>query len=574
MLAESHGDVFAENRKIPGFHVHSSDGGSYELEGVDEQAATKLVGKPVRLRGAERNGKVKVEAGTLAADGTGTGTTGTGSAVTAPGMRTVAVLMVNFADNPQTPWTADAVAGAYFGAANSANAYFQDSSDGRIGFSGEVFGWLTISRASTTTCDWSAWGTAASAAATSAGIDLSAFQHISYVWPNTACTWAGLGYMPGTRTYMDGTIGTSVIAHELGHNLGVHHAGSLSCTGAGGAPVPVSSTCSVSEYGDPFDVMGNGNKLLQGYHRAQLGWLPESVTLSAGGTATIVPVDSAGLGTRLVRIPRGDGTFLDIDFRQPTGVFDTFGSTSAVVNGVTLRINPNLTTITPSQLVDVTPTSPASFSDSSLKVGQAYTDPVSTATVRVVSLSASGATIEVTYGPDTLAPSAPTNLQASLSGANVVLNWSAATDNRGVAGYRVRRGTSSTDVSATSFSEVAVPGTTMTYQVLAFDAAGNVSAETSVSINVPTPDTTAPSAPTGLGASVAKSRIVTLTWTASTDDRGVTGYQVTRNTTRLASVTTTKATDKPGSGTWTYTVVAVDAAGNTSSPTTISVRVP
>ena len=49
-----------------------------------------------------------------------------------------------------------------------------------------------------------------------------------------------------------------VLAHELGHNLGLAHAGGLSCTNAA-TPAPMGDSCSADagcEYADPFDAMG------------------------------------------------------------------------------------------------------------------------------------------------------------------------------------------------------------------------------------------------------------------------------------------------------------------------------
>ncbi len=84
-------------------------------------------------------------------------------------------------------------------------------------------------------------------------------------------------------------------------------------------------------------------------------------------------------------------------------------------------------------------------------------------------------------------------------------------------------------------------------------------------------DTTAPSAVSRLKASV-KQGAATLTWAASTDDVGVLDYEVTRSS-FVARTTSTKWSDKPGSGTWTYTVVARDAAGNRSAPASVRVTV-
>ncbi|GAA3815885.1 exoglucanase CbhB [Cellulomonas soli] len=82
-----------------------------------------------------------------------------------------------------------------------------------------------------------------------------------------------------------------------------------------------------------------------------------------------------------------------------------------------------------------------------------------------------------------------------------------------------------------------------------------------------TPDTTAPTAPTGLTAGTITSTTVPLTWTASTDDKAVTGYDVYRNGTLAGSTTTTSytATGLTPSTAYQFTVRAKDAAGNVSA---------
>jgi len=81
-------------------------------------------------------------------------------------------------------------------------------------------------------------------------------------------------------------------------------------------------------------------------------------------------------------------------------------------------------------------------------------------------------------------------------------------------------------------------------------------------------DTTPPTAPTNLAVTGRTSTSVSLSWTASTDNVGVTGYQVRVNGT--TSVTTTGTSTTVGglspSTTYTFTVVATDAAGNLSQP--------
>jgi hypothetical protein len=88
----------------------------------------------------------------------------------------------------------------------------------------------------------------------------------------------------------------------------------------------------------------------------------------------------------------------------------------------------------------------------------------------------------------------------------------------------------------------------------------------------PPGDTTAPSIPTNLVATATSSTQVNLTWTASTDNVGVTGYKIFRNGTQINTSTTNSYSDTnlTPSTTYSYTVLANDAAGNNSSQSTAS----
>jgi chitodextrinase len=172
--------------------------------------------------------------------------------------------------------------------------------------------------------------------------------------------------------------------------------------------------------------------------------------------------------------------------------------------------------------------------------------------------------------PDTQAPTVPTGLSGSAPNSTTVnLTWNASTDNVAVTGYRVYRNGGQIGTSATpSFSDGGRTGsTTYSYQVAAYDAVPNVSALTSA-INVTTPDTIAPSVPTGLTATAASPSGINLSWGASTDTggSGLAGYRVYRNGSLIASPTTNSYPDTglASSTAYSYTVAAYDNATNTS----------
>src|SRR4029077_8703962 len=80
-------------------------------------------------------------------------------------------------------------------------------------------------------------------------------------------------------------------------------------------------------------------------------------------------------------------------------------------------------------------------------------------------------------------------------------------------------------------------------------------------------DTTPPSVPTGLSASGITATGATVSWTASTDNVGVTGYKVFRNGVQVGTPAGPSFTDAglSASTTYSYTVSAFDAAGNNSA---------
>jgi hypothetical protein len=101
-------------------------------------------------------------------------------------------------------------------------------------------------------------------------------------------------------------------------------------------------------------------------------------------------------------------------------------------------------------------------------------------TVNVSNAAPIGASyvVEGTNNVDSEAPTVPGGLSASLKGKNVKLSWNAATDNVGVSGYAIwRDGARIGDTTDTGYVDNSAPaGTTCTYTVSAYDAAGNMSA--------------------------------------------------------------------------------------------------
>lgn len=179
---------------------------------------------------------------------------------------------------------------------------------------------------------------------------------------------------------------------------------------------------------------------------------------------------------------------------------------------------------------------------------------------------------------DTVAPSAPTTLAAAgTTQTTTDLSWTASTDNVAVTGYDVYQGaTLKATVTGTTYAVTGLTASTAyTFSVKAKDAAGNISASSNV-VNVttlaPVADTTAPTAPTALAASGTTATSTNLTWTASTDNVGVTGYDVYQGATLKATVTGTTyaVSGLTASTAYTFSVIAKDAAGNASASSNVA----
>jgi gametolysin peptidase M11/hemolysin type calcium-binding protein len=321
--------------------------------------------------------------------------------------RTAAVILFNFVNDSRRPYTLEQARQVVFTGEHSANAYLRESSFGRAGLSGDVYGWYTIAEP-TDGCPFAQWGRAAQTAATAAGVDLGAYQHYVLVFPRVpACEWSGMAEMPGSLSWINGELTVRVVGHELGHNLGAHHAAGLRCV-EGGVPVAVGGTCSADEYGDPFDIMGAGERHTSNWNKARLGWLGGSNLATASGTGTFVLAAQESLTSdvQLLRIPRGDGLFYYLELRQPFGsFFDNFAAADPVVRGVTVRLAPDYSSSVPSHLIDTTPAT-ATFEDAPLGAGRTFSDPQHGVWIVNRGILGGKATVEVSLGTPPVARAA------------------------------------------------------------------------------------------------------------------------------------------------------------------------
>jgi len=214
--------------------------------------------------------------------------------------------------------------------------------------------------------------------------------------------------------------------------------------------------------------------------------------------------------------------------------------------------------------------------------------PTQTTTYTLTATNSAGSatartTITVNPGSDTQPPTVPTGLSANVvSASQINLSWTPASDNVGVAGYKIYRGGGqiAAVTSGTSYQDTGLsPATAYTYTVSAFDAAGNASNQSSAA----SATTKAPSpfpAPSVFLTSPANNQTVsgTITISVSAADN-VASVQFKLDGENLGPEETSSPyslswdTTGTANGSHLLTAVARDAAGNTTTSSGVSVEV-
>ncbi len=192
-----------------------------------------------------------------------------------------------------------------------------------------------------------------------------------------------------------------------------------------------------------------------------------------------------------------------------------------------------------------------------------------------------GTYLSVNNSMDAQPPTAPSNLSSSnITTSSFTLSWTASTDNVGVTGYDVYQNgikINPSNITSTSYNVTGLTsGTTYSYFVKAKDAVGNQSSpSTSLNITTNSPDSQPPTAPSNLAAANIVTTSFTFSWSASTDNVGVTGYDVYKNGVKMNSAaligTSYSVTGLLPNTTYSMTVVAKDALGNQSTSIAMSV---
>jgi len=368
----------------------------YQLHFEDTPPGQLRSGAKVKV-----NGKARGKAIYLSADGLHTSADSVAPATLAVnGEQKTLVMVANFSDaNVSCP--VDEIRDLMFtdAADKSVDDLYQETSHGEIWLTGQVTGPFNINYSSSS-CDYSAWGQAADAAARASGVEPDSYDRKVYVLPPNGCPAAGIGTVGGnpSSAWVFYCNVADVFGHEFGHNLGMHHASTPS-----------------SEYGDNTDIMGIGqNRLRQinAPHKEQMGWLAgiKIETVTQSGFYDIAPLElnaATALAPQALKIFKPDtNEYYYLSYRRGIG-FDANLSPSQYLDRLSVHRYPGDGSASKTQLLAL-PTD-----------GESFADAVNGITVTQLSHNNDYVTVEVSLDGSEPTPTCSTGIpQLSLSPAS------------------------------------------------------------------------------------------------------------------------------------------------------------
>ncbi len=364
-------------------------------------------GKKVKVKGRATKSKIWVSE-VAALDGDGSSSTGSGNTVAAAttGDRKTITFVINmdgvdYAAEGASPYTQTHVDNSgkamHDPVQFSVNSAYEEASFGQVTFSGSAASDVFLVSIPYDPEEKCAYYTIASNADAASPVNLNGYLHRLYVVPPKAisgCGWLALGQV---GSYGNNTVRRSwstridpiAFAHELGHNIGWHHA----------ATDPDNDGTKNVEYGDTSDLMGYccAKRKLNSVHVDQVGWFDHSslrdkvMDVTSPGEYSIAPLGSdPGSSTypQILKITPATGRPYYLSYRQRTGM--DAGMSSTYTTGVNIHRGEKSNNW--SYLVKVLKTN---ITDPSVSE---FHDPENSLTISQVENNVSLVTIDISFG--------------------------------------------------------------------------------------------------------------------------------------------------------------------------------
>lgn len=353
------------------------------------------------------------------------------------GVQNVAVLLVNVPNGSLPSGVTQAAMQDVFFATNtpgiSLDGFLQAASYGQTSATGGVFGPFNLTGTYTSCSDvGGAVTNDAIAAAIASGVNLSGYTRVFIVFPDTlGCGWGGFASVGGcTLSTASGTFNATVAwlsaaymtpraqgvefaSHELGHNMGLLHSGTIS-TGTAQVLGSLSSPGTETDQGDYWSTMGEvALGLYPAPQKAEvLNWLGPTINydvVQSSGTYSLQPLETIPAGLQALKVERGTGSneWLWIEYRQPVGGYDSTLLGPQAFTGALIHYEDANTSLGHTYLPNFTP-SDTTGNSPALAAGQTWTDPYSNLSLSVLSASSTALTLSINYGTTPCTSAAPT----------------------------------------------------------------------------------------------------------------------------------------------------------------------
>ncbi|MCB1130391.1 MAG: PKD domain-containing protein, partial [Verrucomicrobiae bacterium] len=317
---------------------------------------------------------------------------------------------------------------------------------------------------------------------------LSSYDIIGVHFKEIGFSWAGLASVGGTRQWIEGNTSSGVIIHEFGHNYGLRHASSWvvnngTVVGAG----------ALDNYGDPFDIMGDGPDPEGHFHmqgKSSLNWIEASqwvdANASGSGTRRIYRIDDpATTGTtRAVRVDKGASDHYWIGYRK------AIPGNPYLPNGAYILWK--MASEPRAVLLDMTPDTALNdddFIDSALSVGRTYSDNAAGVHITPTGTGGSGADawidVNVQLGsfPGNQPPSTTLDLPAAADARSaVVLSVDASDPNGDPLAYFWDFGDGTVSTNSPTVSHAWATGGSYTVSVTVSDMKGGITTDTALMV--------------------------------------------------------------------------------------------